>query len=118
MDSLLQSPSSGSPVYSQSSELSVSSQLLPVTPRFDLNLLTLTMPPTANNYVLFLAVLLGGVLLIRHLRGKRLPLPPGPFRWPIIGSALQVPKTYAWLTYSKWAKTYGESTTNRSRTAV
>ncbi|KAJ7982963.1 putative monooxygenase [Mycena polygramma] len=36
-----------------------------------------------------------------------LPLPPGPRRWPLIGSALEVPRSYSWVTFTKWAKTYG-----------
>ncbi|KAJ7187845.1 putative monooxygenase [Mycena filopes] len=33
--------------------------------------------------------------------------PPGPRRLPVIGSALQMPRTHPWLTFSEWAKTYG-----------
>ncbi|THU89558.1 cytochrome P450 [Dendrothele bispora CBS 962.96] len=36
-----------------------------------------------------------------------LSLPPGPRRWPFIGSALHMPKHYAWRTFSKWKETYG-----------
>lgn len=38
---------------------------------------------------------------------RRLPLPPGPKPWPLIGNALQIPSTLQWLTYAKWAETYG-----------
>ncbi|CCM05258.1 uncharacterized protein FIBRA_07468 [Fibroporia radiculosa] len=34
--------------------------------------------------------------------------PPGPSGWPIIGNALQIPQVRPWLTYSEWAKTYGD----------
>ncbi|KAJ7499369.1 cytochrome P450 [Mycena latifolia] len=39
-------------------------------------------------------------------KGKK-QLPPGPRRFPIFGNALQIPKTYQWLTFSRWAKEYG-----------
>lgn len=50
-----------------------------------------------------------GLLAVKHFIGfyTKRNLPPGPTRWPIVGSALQIPQTYAWLTFSKWAKTYG-----------
>lgn len=34
---------------------------------------------------------------------KRRSMPSGPFRWPLIGNALQVPQVHPWLTYSRWA---------------
>ncbi|KAF7377377.1 Cytochrome P450 [Mycena sanguinolenta] len=34
-------------------------------------------------------------------------LPPGPYRWPLFGSLLQIPRRYQWLKFSEWAKTYG-----------
>ncbi|KAJ7122883.1 putative monooxygenase [Mycena epipterygia] len=39
---------------------------------------------------------------------KNKNLPPGPRRFPIVGNALQIPKTYQWLTFSRWAKKYGD----------
>ncbi|PCH34102.1 cytochrome P450, partial [Wolfiporia cocos MD-104 SS10] len=35
-------------------------------------------------------------------------LPPGPAPLPIIGNTLHIPQVHPWLTYSKWAKTYGD----------
>ena len=40
-------------------------------------------------------------------RSKRLPLPPGPRRLPIIGNLLDLPPVRPWLRYSEWAKRYG-----------
>lgn len=40
---------------------------------------------------------------------KRLPLPPGPNRRPLIGNLLDLPAENPWLTYHEWAKTYGTS---------
>ncbi|THU86092.1 cytochrome P450 [Dendrothele bispora CBS 962.96] len=36
-----------------------------------------------------------------------LSLPPGPKRWPFLGSAFHMPKHYAWRTFSKWKEIYG-----------
>ncbi|KAJ7109599.1 putative monooxygenase [Mycena crocata] len=47
-------------------------------------------------------------VLSRLKSSSRESLPPGPCRWPIIGNALDVPRTYPWLTFTKWAKTYGD----------
>lgn len=38
---------------------------------------------------------------------RRLPLFPGPWRYPIIGNVPQMPKVYPWLTYERWSKQYG-----------
>ncbi|KAF8176425.1 putative monooxygenase [Mycena galopus ATCC 62051] len=35
-------------------------------------------------------------------------LPPGPSRWPFIGSVLEMPQSYQWLKFSEWAKIYGD----------
>ncbi|KAK7453406.1 hypothetical protein VKT23_011671 [Stygiomarasmius scandens] len=41
------------------------------------------------------------------LFAQRLIFAPGPPKWPVVGNALQVPKSYLWLKLSKWAKQYG-----------
>lgn len=38
----------------------------------------------------------------------RLPLPPGPQGYPLIGSVFDTPTSHQWLTYAEWAKVYGE----------
>ncbi|KAJ6471942.1 putative monooxygenase [Mycena sanguinolenta] len=46
--------------------------------------------------------------LIVSLFSPKTKRPPGPRRLPILGNALQIPATFQWLTFSKWAKEYGD----------
>ncbi|KAJ7512087.1 cytochrome P450 [Mycena galericulata] len=39
---------------------------------------------------------------------RGLPYPPGPKPKPIIGNMLDIPQSFPWLTYSDWAKQYGD----------
>ncbi|KAH9476141.1 Cytochrome P450 monooxygenase COX2 [Psilocybe cubensis] len=45
---------------------------------------------------------------LRNRNPNRLPLPPGPKGYPIIGSVLQVPHKNPWLVYDQWFKKYGD----------
>ncbi|KAF8895087.1 cytochrome P450 [Infundibulicybe gibba] len=60
-----------------------------------------------------LAVLIVGYLCRRYLQSTRsrhrFPFPPGPKPRPLIGNALEIPTQAAWITYAKWAKTYGSN---------
>ncbi|RDB16524.1 O-methylsterigmatocystin oxidoreductase [Hypsizygus marmoreus] len=38
----------------------------------------------------------------------RLPLPPGPRGWPIIGNLFDMPQDVPWRTFSHWGREYGE----------
>ena len=38
---------------------------------------------------------------------RRLPLPPGPKRLPVIRSLLDMPPTRQWMTFDKWCRQYG-----------
>lgn len=55
-------------------------------------------------FVLFLCFT--GLATVRNSR--RLPYPPGPKGYPIIGNLLDVPTEKPWLKYAEWDKTYGE----------
>ncbi|KAF7371203.1 putative monooxygenase [Mycena sanguinolenta] len=46
--------------------------------------------------------------LIVSLFSRKPKRPPGPRRLPILGNTLQIPSTFQWLTFSKWAKEYGD----------
>jgi len=41
-------------------------------------------------------------------RRKKLPLPPGPKGYPVIGNLFDVPTENIWLVYSTWQKTFGD----------
>lgn len=45
----------------------------------------------------------------RYQRRKRLPYPPGPPGWPLIGNLLDVPPSFPWLAFTKYSKEYGMS---------
>ncbi|KAJ6595502.1 cytochrome P450, partial [Mycena vulgaris] len=49
-----------------------------------------------------------GVLVALTLRKPRTHLPPGPKGLPLLGNALHMPTNMPWLTYSAWAKKYGD----------
>jgi len=57
-----------------------------------------------------LAAFIGGIFLLTCVlwSHKERAYPPGPPRWPIIGNAFQVPSIQTWLTFSKWARKYGQ----------
>ncbi|OCH86702.1 putative monooxygenase [Obba rivulosa] len=66
-----------------------------------------------NTDSLLVQTLFAGVLLVfiaKQFFGSRkmAKLAPGPTRWPFLGNALQLPQQQMWLTFSDWAKTYGD----------
>lgn len=53
----------------------------------------------------FVAVL--AIVFFYSRRHSKLPLPPGPRPKLFTGNAHQLPKKEPWLTYAKWAESYG-----------
>ncbi|KAJ7267323.1 putative monooxygenase [Mycena rebaudengoi] len=60
-----------------------------------------------RRYLLVATALSVGYLLLKSFNRSTNNLPPGPRRWPLIGSVLEIPQTHQWVTFSQWAKTYG-----------
>lgn len=59
---------------------------------------------------LLLATLSLALVLLRWLKAtlsRTLPLPPGPKRYPIIGSLFHAPVAMPWKTFHEWSKIYG-----------
>ncbi|KAF5309457.1 hypothetical protein D9619_012390 [Psilocybe cf. subviscida] len=55
-----------------------------------------------------LAYIIARLLSDRRRNPSRLPLPPGPKGYPLIGNLFDVPTSQQWRTYAEWAKVYGD----------
>ncbi|KJA21835.1 hypothetical protein HYPSUDRAFT_140077 [Hypholoma sublateritium FD-334 SS-4] len=67
-----------------------------------------THPVYASLVAILLYVFVKRSIGNRQRNPRRLPLPPGPKGYPLIGSLFDVPKEKPWITYNEWAKTYGD----------
>ena len=47
------------------------------------------------------------VVLVLKSKKRRHAFPPGPPGLPLIGNALDLPKSREWLAYQKWGRDYG-----------
>jgi hypothetical protein len=61
---------------------------------------------TNTNVAMTLAACAGWFTLYALL-SRKIKRPPGPRRFPFIGNALQIPQSFQWLDFSRWAKKYG-----------
>ena len=62
-----------------------------------------------QSYIVPTVIAILSLAAVQIYRSKRnaLPLPPGPRRLPVIGSALKLPKEREWLAYEQWAREHG-----------
>ncbi|KAF4580754.1 hypothetical protein EYR38_003040 [Pleurotus pulmonarius] len=60
---------------------------------------------SADIYLVAFAFVLALVGLKRW-RGNRLPLPPGPKGYPIVGNLFDMPSDHQWVKYYDWSKKY------------
>lgn len=69
----------------------------------------LTVATTTNFISIIVVSLLFSYVVYRnHIASSRkLPLPPGPKPLPLIGNTFDVPRSFQWSTFMKWAEEYG-----------
>ena len=74
----------------------------------DTEALRLTLPQMTLTQLAFVLSTLT-VFVVYWMSGQRRQgrnLPPGPRKYPLIGSLLSMPRTLEWETFAKWGKEY------------
>ena len=61
--------------------------------------------------VLLSLLLASALAVLLHRYRRTPPLPPGPRRWPVVGSAFSLSKEHEWLSYERWSQEHGASRT-------
>lgn len=69
-----------------------------------------------NRDVAFVCLCIGIHLIYRHYRRISFPLPPGPRRWPIVGSVFSFPRAYAHVYYKNLGEKLGGFKTSSVQT--
>lgn len=65
--------------------------------------------PGITTSVLALGIVTVLAWTLRDRSRNRLPLPPGPKPFPLIGNVLDMPREKEWETYERWSRQYGTS---------
>lgn len=67
------------------------------------------MPLTISDYIVITTIIIYLIALRQGRRQGELPLPPGPPRWPLVGSLLSMPKNDELCkVFTAWGKQYGD----------
>ncbi|KAJ6626053.1 cytochrome P450 [Mycena sp. CBHHK59/15] len=57
-------------------------------------------------YIATFALLLSALYYSSQWDRSKLPLPPGPKKFPLVGNLFHIPSTFEWVTYMEWSKRY------------
>lgn len=63
---------------------------------------------TWEYFTAFLVAVVVALVVRTRLGRSKLPYPPGPKGYPLIGNILDIPPGQEWKTYADWSREYGK----------